>query len=496
MAGPAYFDAFRRIVVQPDNITISADAVDDTLTLVAGAGISLVANANSDQITIVNTNSGQFSLAVAGDDSTLRTINSGETIRFAGTGGVTVTSNAEGAITINGPNLAAVSQNIIPTADVTYDIGSSTNRFRDIYLSGSTIYLGSTTVGVTSAGQLVVSEEYTGGEGIGGIASVEWTNASEIEIRTEDDSPYIDKLESLKIGDTFTFLTGSSGTFPPNTIVTVSGAVTKTNIVSGFFDFVIPVLQSPVSNVFVYTFTITRKPITDISQLSNDSGYLTSWSFNVAGDDSTLRTIDKGETIKFIGASNVTVTTDAEGNITITGPNLSSYLTSIPNDVTIGGVRINTNRIQSVDSNADLELDASGTGAVSVLGNLKVSGNISINNSGGIGYTTGVGGTVTQTSNRGNGVTLNKITGEITLVSDSIPIGGINAFLCNNNLIESTDVVYAQVSSYNPGVYLVVPQAVTSPAPGIFFYLRNIDSFASPTEVVKIRYVIIKSTNT
>ena len=195
MAGPAYFDAFRRIVVQPDNITISADAVDDTLTLVAGAGISLVANANSDQITIVNTNSGQFSLAVAGDDSTLRTINSGETIRFAGTGGVTVTSNAEGAITINGPNLAAVSQNIIPTADVTYDIGSSTNRFRDIYLSGSTIYLGSTTVGVTSAGQLVVSEEYTGGEGIGGIASVEWTNASEIEIRTEDDSPYIDKLE-------------------------------------------------------------------------------------------------------------------------------------------------------------------------------------------------------------------------------------------------------------------------------------------------------------
>jgi len=373
MAGPAYFDAFRRIVVQPDNITISADAVDDTLTLVAGAGISLVANANSDQITIVNTNSGQFSLAVAGDDSTLRTINSGETIRFAGTGGVTVTSNAEGAITINGPNLAAVSQNIIPTADVTYDIGSSTNRFRDIYLSGSTIYLGSTTVGVTSAGQLVVSEEYTGGEGIGGIASVEWTNASEIEIRTEDDSPYIDKLESLKIGDTFTFLTGSSGTFPPNTIVTVSGAVTKTNTVSGFFDFVIPVLQSPVSNVFVYTFTITRKPITDISQLSNDSGYLTSWSFNVAGDDSTLRTIDKGETIKFIGASNVTVTTDAEGNITITGPNLSSYLTSIPNDVTIGGVRINTNLIQTVDSNADLELDASGTGAIQLRSRLKLS---------------------------------------------------------------------------------------------------------------------------
>lgn len=56
MSGPAYIDAFRRIRVLPDDVVVAADAVDDQLTLVAGAGISLVANANSDQITIVNTN--------------------------------------------------------------------------------------------------------------------------------------------------------------------------------------------------------------------------------------------------------------------------------------------------------------------------------------------------------------------------------------------------------------------------------------------------------
>ncbi len=49
-------DAFRRITVQPDNVTIVAEQVGDTLTLVAGSGISLVANTASDQITIVNTN--------------------------------------------------------------------------------------------------------------------------------------------------------------------------------------------------------------------------------------------------------------------------------------------------------------------------------------------------------------------------------------------------------------------------------------------------------
>lgn len=107
MAGPAYVDAFRRIVIQPDNITVTADAVDDTLTLVAGSGISLVANASSDQITIVNTNPAQFSLGVAGDDSTIKVINSGETIRFAGTQNVTVSTDAEGKVTITGPNLSA-----------------------------------------------------------------------------------------------------------------------------------------------------------------------------------------------------------------------------------------------------------------------------------------------------------------------------------------------------------------------------------------------------
>ena len=139
------------------------------------------------------------------------------------------------------------------------------------------------------------------------------------------------------------------------------------------------------------------------------AGYLKTapeYKFNVAADDSTQRIINSGETIKFIGASNIATSTDSEGNVTITGPNLSGYITSesdpiftaspangitntnitnwntayswgnhatagyltsigsIGNDVTIGSIRINTNVIQTVDSNADLELRASGTGDV------------------------------------------------------------------------------------------------------------------------------------
>jgi hypothetical protein len=49
------------------------------------------------------------------------------------------------------PNFSAVAENIIPAIDVTYDLGSSTNRWRDLYLSGSTINLGGALIQTDSA---------------------------------------------------------------------------------------------------------------------------------------------------------------------------------------------------------------------------------------------------------------------------------------------------------------------------------------------------------
>ena len=42
-----------------------------------------------------------------------------------------------------------ISGNIIPDANITYSLGSSTNRFKDLYLSGNTLYLGSSTFSAT-----------------------------------------------------------------------------------------------------------------------------------------------------------------------------------------------------------------------------------------------------------------------------------------------------------------------------------------------------------
>ena len=55
------------------------------------------------------------------------------------------------------------------------------------------------------------------------------------------------------------------------------------------------------------------------NDLSNKPNIAGTYSFNVAADDSSLKTINSNETVKFIGAGGITTASDAEGNITITG---------------------------------------------------------------------------------------------------------------------------------------------------------------------------------
>jgi hypothetical protein len=48
----AYYDFFRKIVLQPDNVTLEADSTTDTLTITGGNGVSLNPNASTDSFNI------------------------------------------------------------------------------------------------------------------------------------------------------------------------------------------------------------------------------------------------------------------------------------------------------------------------------------------------------------------------------------------------------------------------------------------------------------
>ena len=110
--------------------------------------------------------------------------------------------------------------------------------------------------------------------------------------------------------------------------------------------------------------TFTVKPVrqgetADAMYYNSSTGEITyagAFSFSVAADDSTQRSISSGELIKFIGAGGITTSSDAEGYITITGSG--------------GSVSSLVNGAYTVSLGSD--------GALTFPGDIKSNGNINI----------------------------------------------------------------------------------------------------------------------
>jgi hypothetical protein len=151
--------------------------------------ISLTANSNGTSLTYTNspnaiatsTSAGSGAANAGGSVNSIQFNDSGVlngSANFTITGGNTVSlSGSFSATTITGPLTTAaqpnvtsvgtlsglvVAGNITPSANITYNLGNNTNRFNDLYLANSTIYLGSQTIGanitsVSISGQLVAN---------------------------------------------------------------------------------------------------------------------------------------------------------------------------------------------------------------------------------------------------------------------------------------------------------------------------------------------------
>jgi|688.fasta_scaffold16924_15 hypothetical protein len=119
----------------------------------------------------------------------------------------------------------------------------------------------------------------------------------------------------------------------------------------------------------------------------------------IAGDDSTVRTVNLGETIKFSGTGGATVTSDSEGNITINS--LTYNVEAVP---TGGGAKL---RLQSFLTIDDITFVGAGGTTVSALD----ANTIQINSSG--------GGGGSGTINAGTATQLAYYTGSTTIDSAS-----------------------------------------------------------------------------
>jgi hypothetical protein len=127
------------------------------------------------------------------------------------------------------------------------------------------------------------------------------------------------------------------------------------------------------------------------------------------------------------------------------------------------------------------------TGAAVINSTLTIAGNALINGVGALGYATGSGGTVTQSTSRTTGVTINKTNGAIVLFSDA-GSGTYQTFTVTNSTVAATDVVIvSQKSGTDPYKIFVTNVSASS------FNITFATASGTTTEQPVFNFAVIKA---
>lgn len=185
-------------------------------------------------------------------------------------------------------------------------------------------------------------------------------------------------------------------------------------------------------------------------------------------------------------SNNVSITGGAISGVTFsgsfTGLTLVSSTTLTGVTTTNGGnLRLSGNTLSSTDTNGNIILTPNGTGEVYATRPLGYGG-------------TGTGGTVTQSTSKSTGVTLNKLCGQITMNNAQLNRGTSVSFTLTNSFIDTTDVVLANIASgATAGAYVLTVEVIAAGSCNIS--LHNNASGVDYSEAVVLNFAVIKAVN-
>lgn len=189
-------------------------------------------------------------------------------------------------------------------------------------------------------------------------------------------------------------------------------------------------------------------------------------------------------------SGNVTVTgTLAAGNTTITGT-LSVSGTSTLGVVNSGNHAITgTLNVSGATTLAGVSAGAVSASSVSSSGALTASTGTF---SGKLGYASGQGGTVTQITSKSTGVTLNRLSGQVTMSNANLAAGTIASFTMSNNTVGSEDnVILNHISGGTLGAYGLNARTGSN---SMTIDVRN-NTAGDLAEAIVLRFTVIKSVN-
>lgn len=183
------------------------------------------------------------------------------------------------------------------------------------------------------------------------------------------------------------------------------------------------------------------------------------------------------------GAVNAVIVTDGSGNLTY-----DNTFTYASGSATITGTATSstvTAQVASVSSTVTCQ-------AVSASSNVTCA---AVNATGGLGYPggLGIGGTVTQLTNKGTAVTINKLTGQITTSNASLSVNTLVTFIVNNTTVKANDTVIVNITSGATQLYIIQVGAIVANT-SFTISLYNVTGTASDTLV--IQYTIVRGATT
>lgn len=355
-----------------------------------------------------------------------------------------------GVATVSGLNITdTVSSDLIPSLDTTYDLGNTTNRWNDIYLSGTTIYIGDQTVSTTangialsntaSVGNLVVTSNIS----TGNLTGANLVSANYIQgVLTTGSQPNITgvgTLSSLSVNGSITATNASLGNLAtanyfsgvltatassqPN--ITSVGTLTSLSVSSNFIALGNVYANSGTIGASLLTGTITTNAQPNIRSLGTltslgVSGNITSG--NVAGGNlvaanylygvltqgqqPNITTV--GTLSSLIVSANITSGNLDGGNLVKANYIQGTIITAAqPNITSIGNL---SNVIVVGNANIGNVNTATGTGTFNtvVANNITLNNNLNLNNLGASGN-----------------VTSNNISGNIVLGTQEVRVGNV-----------------------------------------------------------------------
>ena len=344
------------ITVVGDDSTGTTLNTGETFKIAGTSGITTAVS--GDTLTITGPNLSSYltnsTITVVGDDSTGTTLNSGETIKIAGTQNITTAVSGD-TLTITGPNLTNYTQKTDKAITIVGDDSTGT----DVTIGETFKIAGTSNITTAVSGDTLT---ITGSKDID-INSISSSDSSAIQVNdslnssgtitaanfvTNGTSGYITGVNTLEVNE---ISSNDSTAVQINDGLNVRGTLTATGLVANGITY--PNTDGSTGQVLV----TNGSGVLSFTSLSTFTG------ITFVGDDSSGSTINTAETLKFVGATGIT-TAVVNDTVTITGPNLSGYLTSVPKIIDI-------NEISSSDSSAIQINDA-----VNIAGILSVGGNV------------------------------------------------------------------------------------------------------------------------